>query len=58
MKHYGLSHPTTTDQRMNEVRQVTDFLNFELTVLYRGLDLMEKRHRNAGRARDLVRDGN
>lgn len=42
MKHYGLSHRTTTDQRMSEVRRVADVLSFEFSVLYQGLDLIEK----------------
>jgi N-acetylglucosamine malate deacetylase 1 len=42
MKHYGLNHPTSTDQRMSEIRRVAHLLGFEFSVLYEGQDLIEK----------------
>lgn len=42
MKHYGLDHPTTTEQRDEEIRSVSQLLGFEFNVLYHGRDRIER----------------
>lgn len=41
-RHYGLSEPTTTAERVGEIRAVADILGFSYSILYLDENLTEK----------------